>query len=472
MTTSIVWFDFGNIGTAQLCVALISDGSLVQINIGSGVATQMAPAGTIHNPAVGQIAMTQWGSQLLILIANQTDGYFIWNGTTFFTAGMTAPDGNPVPHGIQGTAIETYANRVWTYHGAVRTFSAPGSYTDFATNDGGGSAPSTDSFLRVGYTNAKQSNGFLYEVADSSIGYISGVNVTVTGGSIATTTFTNQNADPEIGSPWAAAVEVYSRNILLANPFGIHISYGGAVKKLSNALDGIFNSRGSFGSFVPSTAKAIIFGRKVAMTLIPIIDQVTGQPVNKLMMWDGDAQRPEGEGPKWFTSSQDVPLLYIATQEFNSQITAYGTDGTAIYPLFQTPSVGFKKTMQSKLFAEPGSYHITKDATRLWGLVNYYSTLAPDLTVSIDNENGAAVQNVTVGLGRATVFNNSDAIVTIFNNSGAMVPIIVLGQGIAVFPPTAVAQTGVLTGITLSTNAADMAVVSLLLQDVIQGYRG
>ena len=42
----------------------------------------------------------------------------------------------------------------------------------------------------------------------------------------------------------------------------------------------------------------------------------------------------------------------------------------------------------------------------------------------------------------------------------------------AVLPPTALSQTGVLTGWTMTTQAADMSVVSVLLQDEIVQYRG
>ena len=42
----------------------------------------------------------------------------------------------------------------------------------------------------------------------------------------------------------------------------------------------------------------------------------------------------------------------------------------------------------------------------------------------------------------------------------------------SVLAPDAVAQEGVLTGFTVTTNAADMAIVSMMIQDSIAGYRG
>ena len=42
----------------------------------------------------------------------------------------------------------------------------------------------------------------------------------------------------------------------------------------------------------------------------------------------------------------------------------------------------------------------------------------------------------------------------------------------SIFTPTAVGQNGILTGFTGTTNAADMAIVSIMIQDSIAGYRG
>ena len=90
-----------------------------------------------------------------------------------------------MPFGTQGTNVETYQGRVWVFNGPLGQFTAPGSATDFSTADGGGSFTSSDSFLKVAYIQAVQTNGFLFLIADSSMNYISGV---ATSGSPPTTT--------------------------------------------------------------------------------------------------------------------------------------------------------------------------------------------------------------------------------------------------------------------------------------------
>src|SRR5262249_32805506 len=155
-----------------------------------------------------------------------------------------------------------------------------------------------------------------YLIGDSSINYISGVQ---TGGSPITTTYTNQNADPEVGTPYPDTADVFGRNIVFANSFGAHVMYGAAATKISEPLDGVFNTVDNFNGLQLSAAKATIFGKKVWILLLPIVDPVTNLLSNELMIWDGQK--------KWFSSKQDAVLTFINFQEINSVLTAWGTDG-------------------------------------------------------------------------------------------------------------------------------------------------
>src|ERR1700686_4005566 len=152
----------------------------------------------------------------------------------------------------------------------------------------------------------------------------------------------------------------------------------------------MWNTVASFGGVQLSSAQAFVFGKKVWMTLARIVDPISGATQNKLFLW---------HDKKWFPSQQGVALTFIRHQEVNSVITAYGTDGTHIYPLFTTPSTAFQKTAQSRLWDAPGGYLFTKGVTRLWGVGYYNSTLSPNLLVGIDavdQINGATTQTYTL----------------------------------------------------------------------------
>lgn len=461
---TISFFDFANIAATPYSIVIVTDGSVYAVNTATGGASQIAGPGTIQNPSRQNVGITQYGSQYVLIVANQLNGYFIWDGTTFFVPGASF-GGGTIPTAIGGTAIETYQGRVWIANGATITFSVPGSVIDFTSGNGGGSFTSTDSFLRVGYIALIQTNGFLYLIGDSSINYISGVQ---TSGDPPVTTFTNQNADPEVGTPYPATVTVFGRNIVFANAWGAHVSFGSAVTKISEALDGFYGSVPNFAGQQISASKAIIFSKKVWMLLVPVIDQFTGQQRNKLCMWNSQL---------WWTSEQDIALTYIQSQEINSVITAWGTDGTSLRRLFQQPSAAFTKRISSKFWASPVGYQIRKDINRFWGIAQYYSTDTPNVTLYVESENAASVG----GKAEITLTPTSDnSLVQWFTGTTPVqwfsglngVQWSAIATGIVAFRPTAVAQQGILLGFTLETNAADMAWISAMIAPADWAYRG
>jgi hypothetical protein len=260
-----------------------------------------------------------------------------------------------MPYGVSGIAIETFQSRVWiaapwTTPGATPSqnnnnkflVSAPGSISDFATSDGGLIYVSTDRFLRQTYTNMRQSNGYLYPFGDSSVAIISGVNTTASG-VFATTTFQYQNTDPQVGTPWRDSVQDFGRAIVFANALGVYALYGGAATKISKELDPLFTN-GVFpatGGLRPSSAAANIFGGKYYMLNLQFKNPITLQNVTKMIVWDEQG---------WTIASQSKTMVFIGTQEVNSNLRAWGTDGIGLYEMFQTPSEAITSTIVTKLF--------------------------------------------------------------------------------------------------------------------------
>ena len=74
--------------------------------------------------------------------------------------------------------------------------------------------------------------------------------------------------------------------------------------------------------------------------LMTFQDPFTKVNVNKMVCWDQK---------DWNIASQTPNLIYIGTQEVNSDITAWGTDGTSLYPLFSSPS-NLQKKLSTKLY--------------------------------------------------------------------------------------------------------------------------
>lgn len=299
---------------------------------------------------------------------------------------------NLMPFGLTGTSIENFTGRVWIASQNKINYSSPLNPADFSTTTGGGTLVSSDSFLKSTFTSLIQANGFLYAFADSSVQIISNVSTsssTVNSVTTVTTTFSNINASPQIGTIWGKTPITYSQTILFVNYDGIYGLYGSTLEKVSTPIDPFFSSiPSSISQITVSTAQTILYGVLTGIVLFPIVDQVTNQTRNALLMWNGKS---------WFTASQETSFIYIDSQEYNSQLFAYGTDGTNIVQMFTGGSNSgstLLKTVRSKLYPAP-TYAITKRATRIVCMMQSQVSGAIPMTISLDNFSWLAGSNST-----------------------------------------------------------------------------
>ena len=473
---TIIYMYFYNIGTNQYAAVFLDDGTAQQVNILTNAVVDITTVGgtffpgdaSLNNPAP---AATQYGqSGIVIVTTASTNGYYAWDGTTLYGPGSAAPnwltDTTPttMPNGISGTCVETYQNRVWVGDGVNRSQSAPGNGADFSGADGGGTSPSTDSFLRREITQLRQSNGLLYQFGDSSINVISNVQ---TGGSPVLTTYNNQNVDPQVGTPYHNSVQPFGRGLVFAYDDGIFALIGGAAEKVSDMADGIFQNADVYLDSdatvnQPSSAIMSIYSIKIYMLLLPLIDIFTGIERRGLVMWDGK---------KWFLGSQDTTLTFIATQEINSEVAAYGTDGTDIYPLFTTASDTLQKTWQTRLWPGDG-FQITKQAMRLYTQAQDNSGSGYTITGTVDyvlENSGVKSAAITIpSVSYSIIWQNASLGVIQFQNASAQnINFGSTGISLNGFDAGSINQRGNLIGLTLQSTSPDFTVTahSLLYQN-------
>lgn len=282
-----------------------------------------------------------------------------------------------MPFGVSGSAFETYLSRLWIVDpapsltnnkpsGGNWSVSAPGSFIDFATSDGGVAATNTDSFLQTRYTNVRQSAGYLYFYGDGSVSVVS--NVSTQGAPTVTTVYNYQNVDPQAGAEWRDTLQDFGRSAILANPTGVFGLYGGTMSKISQKLDQVFTPYAKGGLYVgpdqggitPSSAIATIFNIKHYLLLLTLYDPDLKQKRNVMLTWNEK---------DWVVTSQSVNLLSIATQKVGSEYFAYGyaiVGGLAkIYPLFGSPSVALTKRLDTKQYGGDRMF-LQKQSQAVW----------------------------------------------------------------------------------------------------------
>ena len=81
---TISFFAFANIGSTPYCITVHADGSIHAVNTETLSDNEIAPAGTITNASRLSVGISQYGSLYVLIVAAQTDGYFIWDGTTVY----------------------------------------------------------------------------------------------------------------------------------------------------------------------------------------------------------------------------------------------------------------------------------------------------------------------------------------------------------------------------------------------------
>ena len=75
--------------------------------------------------------------------------------------------------------------------------------------------------------------------------------------------------------------------------------------------------------------------------LMTIADPDTGVLRNIMVTWNEK---------DWVVTSQTISLKFISTSRNGSVFSAYGTDGSSIYPMFSTPSAALPKRIDTKIY--------------------------------------------------------------------------------------------------------------------------
>jgi len=431
--TTVIYQYFFNIGAVSYVAIFQSDGTAYQVNTSTNVSTAISSTANTFYNGTSLPACAQWGTAGLLIVGKVTgNDYWSWDGTTLIAAGTASASwlnggtATTMPNGIQGTAIETYQSRVWIANGAVVSFSGPSNGASFSGSTGGGSFTSNDSFLKNKFTAIRQANGFLYLFGDSSINVISNVQ---TSGSPLATTFNNQNIDPQVGTPWPNSIQAFGRGLVFANQSGVYALYGGAAEKVSDALDGLFAAgqlqlASSNPTQQPSSALSLIYSIRVYLLLIPVPANFPsssgGAFSSGFSSGFGGTTASSGfrnvaavwDGKKWFVVSQDLPLSYIAGQEINSVISAWGSNGTSVFPLLSTVSSTLTKTWQTKLWSGD-AWVIIKQAMRSYVQANDNSGAGYTITGTIDFQNPVDASVAAASTFAVTYSNSSYAIIWI-----------------------------------------------------------
>ena len=363
---------FGSPPPGAMGWMFLSDGTIDEVDLNSGVTTGLRAAGPSWGPLGSPQGPQYWasakvwrpafvgsttGQQGGVLFGSPA-GLYAWDGTLLSKPGDPAPDWltdlaetdptapiPPMPSGLPGIyALEVYSSRLWVVGKDVVSFSAPSNGADFSTANGGGSFGYFGDRLVYSFMDIVASAGYLYLFGDSSVDAINNVTLIGTPGTLpspVTTDFNYFNVDPQVGQRFPRPVGRLGRYFTTFTGAGISILQGGESVPIGDKVTNVWNTLDTT-QYLPTFAPANMFGFRV-MLLNGRFTDPFGVTRSLLLMF-----HPTKGNEFWSVASQGLELTNIGTYEQDSILTPYGTDGTHLYKLFAQPSTTLLKRLSTK----------------------------------------------------------------------------------------------------------------------------
>ncbi len=91
ISPTIIFYKFVNLGSQSLAILVMSDGSVIQLNMTTFAVTTILVAGTLLVPTQLTTDINQWGATYVLIVSSQPNGYWIWDGTLVYDGGTVGP---------------------------------------------------------------------------------------------------------------------------------------------------------------------------------------------------------------------------------------------------------------------------------------------------------------------------------------------------------------------------------------------
>jgi hypothetical protein len=303
-----------------------------------------------------------------------------------------------------GTAIASFAGRVWIANGRTLYYTAANTNNDFISTSAG-NIVFNDSTLIGNITQLVSANNFLYVFGTDSINVISDVRVSTSTGA---TLLTNTNISASVGTDLSYAMMPYFRSIVFMNRYGVYALVGSTTSKLSDALDGVF--------------PYIDFTKNVSAGQV-LVYNILCAAFNFYV----NSSFPYGSGggrwvqavyfdKKWFFTSQNA-VTFVTSIPVSGSAVLFTTTGTDLQQTYQSSTAAISSYIQPALY---GMGNIIRDKVALkFGVEAILpSALGNNMTVTVDSENATSPSVTLNNFQYVSWINNSGSVVS-WNNASS-----------------------------------------------------
>ena len=329
----------------------------------------------------------QWKNERILIVDN-VNGLYDWDGTTITSAGGAPYTSAP----SKGQCIATFSGRVWVSDNRTVYYSSADSYSDYGHggSSSGGSFILEDETLHSSIQQLVSSSNFLYIFGIDSCNVISDVRANAGVGAL----FTNTALSTGIGTAFPMSVSTYYRSIWFASATGFYAMYGASARKESDMLDGMYGdiiniANPSRIGDIPDISSGLVSLNNILCVAFLFKYNDPNDGVRPLLALNFDG--------KWFFASQgantgdSAPILIAdCTVKGKNNLYAFDYNGT-LYQLFvnEAETVNYKWQTALWDFEQPIMF---KQVTKA-GFGIYYSDTPSTVNVTIDTETGSSSTN-------------------------------------------------------------------------------
>lgn len=354
--------------------------AVISISVTGGAITSVSAYGTGYTPGTG------YTSAPAVTLGSPGSGQTI-------TASLISQP---------GTAIASFAGRVWIANGRTLYYTASGTNNDFISTSAG-NIIFNDSTLIGNITQLVSANNFLYVFGTDSINVISDVRINTSTGA---TLLTNTNISASVGTDLPYAMMPYFRSIVFMNRYGVYALVGSTTSKLSDALDGVF-------PYIDFT-KSVSAGQVLVYN---ILCAAFNFYVNSSFPYGSGGSRWVQAvyfDKKWFFTFQNS-VKFVASIPVSGSAVLFTTTGTDLQQTYQSSTAAISSYIQPALY---GMGNIIRDKVALkFGVEAILpSALGNNMTVAVDSEN-ATSPSVTLNNFQYVSWVNNSASVVSWNNA-------------------------------------------------------
>lgn len=403
-------------------------------------------------------AVLSGGSVVAVNLTNPGSGYLPTDtvSVNFSGGGGSGATATVIPWPqVKGITLDVFAGRVWwaslNASGAYRILNWTGTagYDDTNPANAAGSTPISDNDLSHNITAIRNRNNFLYIFGDSSIRQIGAITV-----SSSITNFTPLTLSSDIGTTLPMTIMSYDRLVLFANKSGVWGIFGSSIDKISDDLDGIFQSidfTQELSAALNDIHSTVSEGGSLHsyLLLVRYIDPVKGtrsiQCVFQKNQWYIVAHGPPVKAI--------CPLFLASGEEWNS----FGSAGSDVTQHLQAIDAQVPILLRTSMTSH-GNLIGAKQSIRAG--VAATSETAQFFTMSIDTENGSNSYPLAA-VTQINWLNNSGGEIQWQNNSLGNVQFV--GGGFR-FPYADVDGYGKVMGMTITGMVSNFSVNAIAIE--------